>query len=107
MLKKYLLVLFVAVFLVGCKDEVSGKFAGTWVYEKNPKNGMTVITNLKDHYSVHQVDSQMGIDMEYDAIEIDGKYLENEKTGRRYYTLIDKDHIRVGANGGVYVRADK
>ncbi|ELW2866030.1 membrane lipoprotein lipid attachment site-containing protein [Salmonella enterica] len=104
-MKKIVLIVSMALLLSACNDKVSGAFSGAWVYEKNPTHGATTIIDKGDHYSVHVVDTQMAIDKEFDAIEKDGKYLENEKTGQRYYTLIDSDHIKVGTNGGVYVKA--
>lgn len=105
MFKKTLSVMIIALALTACKENVSGAFSGSWVYEKNPAHGVTTITDKGDHYSIHEVDTQMKVDREYDAVEKEGKYLENEKTGKRLFTLIDSDHIKIGTNGGVYVKA--
>lgn len=103
-MKKMIFILSSVLLLSACNDSVSGAFSGSWIYEKNPNHGTTTIVDKGDHYSVHVVDTQMNVDKEFNAVENDGKYLENEKSGQRYFTLVDENHIKVGMNGGVYVK---
>ncbi|ENG8827705.1 membrane lipoprotein lipid attachment site-containing protein [Salmonella enterica] len=103
-MKKIIFLACILFTLCGCKQNVSGSFTGVWSYEKNPNYGIATIKDEGDHYSVHQVSKNMNIDIEYKAVEVDGKYLQDEKSGKRYFTLIDEKHIKMGENGGIYLK---
>lgn len=100
-MKKFCAILLVAMSLTACKEDVTGVFSGSWEYERSPQDGITTITSKSDHYNVHVVDKQMATDQEFPAVEVDGKFLKDEKSGKIYFTLIDATHMQT-QGGAVY-----
>lgn len=98
MLKKVIAVCLFSVALVGCNDNVSGKFSGTWVEPNaNSMSSIVTITAKGDHYEVNHVDPMMNRNSTFDVKE-DSNYLRTTSSNRIEYTLISPNELAFGNN---------
>lgn len=96
MLRKVIAVCLFSVALVGCNDNVSGKFSGTWVEPNPSSNSSTVtITAKGDHYEVNHVDPMMNRNSTFDVKE-DSNYLKTINSDHIEYTLISPNELAFG-----------
>lgn len=96
MLKKVIAVCLFSVALVGCNDNVSGKFSGTWVEPNaNSKSSIVTITAKGDHYEVNHIDPMMNRNSTFDVKE-DSNYLKTTNSNHIEYTLISPNELAFG-----------
>lgn len=98
MLRKVIAVCLFSVALVGCNDNVSGKFSGTWVEPNaNSKSSIVTITAKGDHYEVNHVAPMINRNSTFDVKE-DSNYLRATNSNRIEYTLISPNELAFGNN---------
>lgn len=96
MLKKIIAVCLFSIALVGCNDNVSGKFSGTWVEPDADSNSSIVtITAKGDHYEVNHVAPIINRNSTFDVKE-DSNYLRSMSTNRIEYTLLSPNELAFG-----------
>ncbi|MGL5599038.1 MAG: hypothetical protein ACRDDA_13235 [Aeromonas sp.] len=98
-MKRLVLALACAAALVGCGDDVSGKYAGTW------SNGGTTYTiaDKGDHYDLN-MDSRSFGKMTFAAKEDADGYLTEGSSGVRHLNIKDANTITSANGSSVYKR---